>query len=152
MYDISADFSWFWSQNSAYNGALKNLNIMWVEFWLGKQPESIYFLLIHTIYGLPLNSISSVEFNIHFLEFVITSFMPSNLVKISRFQILLILYDFQSSAISIKRGYFLSKFIYCEFKKSSTLFWHYLISNVEIKWKGFFFKFLWPSQNIWTLT
>ena len=59
-----------------------------------------YSFPIYTVCGLSLYSISSVESVIHFLHFVITSFMPSNLVKIRCFQVLLILYDFQRSAIS----------------------------------------------------
>ena len=39
--------------------------------------------------------------------------------------------------------------IYEYFEKSSTFFWDSLVTS--IKENIFFFKFLWPSQNIWTL-
>ena len=61
---------------------------------------SSLFICYFTIYCLSLHSSSSIEFNLTVFEFVITLFMPSNLIKIRCFQILLTLYDFQSSAIS----------------------------------------------------
>ena len=34
-------------------------------------------------------------------------------------------------------------------KTTPTFFWNYLVTSKQL---GYFFKFLWPSENIWTLT